>query len=54
MTEAKRGPGRPKGPTGEARERRAMYLPAALWAKIDLYGKDWLERLIANAKPPKE
>jgi hypothetical protein len=54
MTEPKRGPGRPKGPTGEARERRAMYLPAALWAKIDLYGKDWLERLIAKAKPPKE
>lgn len=31
-----------------------MYLPIALWAKIDLYGKEWLERLIAKAKPPKE
>ncbi len=34
-------------------ERRAMYLPQALWAKIDAHGLEWLREVIKRAKPPK-
>lgn len=54
MEEPKKPRGRPPKPGDEKLERRAMYLPAALWAKVDAHGLPWLRKLIEKAKPPKE
>jgi hypothetical protein len=45
--------GRPPKQEGEKLERRAMYLPPELWAKIDAHGLDWLRAVINRAKVPK-
>jgi hypothetical protein len=33
--------------------QRSIRLAPALWAKIDLYGLDWLRNLIERGKPPR-
>lgn len=53
MEEAKKR-GRPPKPEEEKLERRAMYLPPAVWAKVDAFGLAWARRALEKAKPPKE
>lgn len=47
----KRGRGRPK--KDEKLERRTVYLPPESWAKIDVFGTEWLRQVIKRAKGPK-
>ncbi|WP_157900157.1 hypothetical protein [Rhodoferax koreensis] len=53
--EEKRARGRP--PLEEPLERRAMFLPKSVWAKIDSLGKKeglkWAREVLAKAKLPK-
>ena len=44
--------GRPPKAAGEKLERRALYLPPDLWAKIDAHGLEWLRAVIRRARPP--
>lgn len=34
--------------------QRSIRLAPDLWAKIDLYGLDWLRQLIERGKPPRD
>lgn len=52
MNEPKKPRGRPPKAEGEKLERRTMYLPPDLWAKIDAHGLEWLRAVIKRAKPP--
>jgi len=52
MEQTKKPRGRPVKPEGEKLERRAMYLPPDLWAKIDANGLEWLRGVIRRARPP--
>ena len=52
MNKPKKPRGRPPKPEGEKLERRAVYLPPDLWAKIDAHGLEWLRAVIKRAKPP--
>lgn len=49
----KRPRGRPPKPPEEVLVLRSIRLPAALWAKVDANGVEWLRQLIARARPPK-
>lgn len=44
--------GRPPKEPGEKLERRAMYLPPDVWAKVDAYGLAWVRAVLRRAKPP--
>lgn len=44
--------GRPPKAEGEKLERRAMYLPPDVWAKVDAYGLAWVRAVLRRAKPP--
>ena len=53
MTEPKKT-GRPPLPPEEKQVRRALYLPPALWAKIDAHGGiAWLREVIRRSRLPK-
>jgi hypothetical protein len=52
MSEKKKVRGRPVKADGEKLERRAVYMPPSLWAKIDAYGLDWLRDVVKRAKKP--
>jgi hypothetical protein len=52
MEQTKKPRGRPVKPEGEKLERRAVYLPPDLWAKIDANGLEWLRGVIRRARPP--
>ena len=52
MDESKKR-GRPPKPEGEKLERRAMYLPLDVWAKIDAHCMDWMREVLRKASPPK-
>jgi len=53
MEDQKRGRGRPPTPPDEKLELRGIRLKPRHWEKVDLYGMDWLRRLIERGKPPK-
>lgn len=52
MTEPKRTRGRPPTPPDEKLELRSIRLTAAMWAKVDKGGMEWLRKLIKRAKVP--
>jgi hypothetical protein len=54
MQQTKKPRGRPAKPASEKLERRAMYMPPDLWAKIDANGLDWLRAVIRRARPPQK
>jgi hypothetical protein len=54
MEEQKRLRGRPRKPPEEVLVLRSIRLPAALWAKVDEHGMEWLRALIRKARPPKD
>jgi hypothetical protein len=46
--------GRPPIAPEERLQQRSIRLAREHWAKVDLYGLDWLRNLIERAKPPRE
>ncbi|WP_241295390.1 hypothetical protein [Burkholderia stabilis] len=52
-TKPKHAGGRPRLPDGHKLVQRSIRLSAEQWAKIDLYGLEWLRQLIQRAKPPR-
>jgi hypothetical protein len=45
--------GRPPKPGDQRMVQRSMRMPPDLWAKIDLYGREWLREVVRKAKAPK-
>ncbi|MEJ7085226.1 hypothetical protein [Ralstonia solanacearum] len=52
-TKPKHPGGRPKLPDDQRLVQRSIRLSAEQWAKIDLYGLEWLRQLIQRGKPPR-
>ena len=46
--------GRPPMDPEKRPVQRSIRLAPDLWAKIDLYGLDWLRQLIERGKPPRD
>ena len=53
MEEKAKKMGAPPLPPEERLVQRSIRFKPRQWAKIDLYGVEWLRALIDKAKPPK-
>ena len=45
--------GRPPVPDDEKLKQRSVRMKERQWAKVDLYGQEWLRLVVDRAKPPK-